>query len=141
MIFVPIARDRIAQEWPRIISLIGDAVGYDKNATPEDVFWWLATGQSEAFWIGVPEHAAGIAVTTTGDGICFVNYVAGTISGGPRRFIETARDIMAEIEELALEAGCTELRGGGRNWSRVFPEWERYDPDNPNRMRKVIADG
>jgi hypothetical protein len=39
---------------------------------------------------------------------------------------------MAEI------AGCEELRGGGRNWSRVFPDWERFDPEHPNRMRKRL---
>jgi hypothetical protein len=138
VIFVPIPRERIPEEWPRILELIGPAIAHDKNASPDEVRDWLISGHSEAFWIGVPTHAAGIGVTTTRDGACFINYVAGSIIGGPRRFIRTARAIVAEIETLARQAGCTELRGGGRNWSRVFPEWEHYDPEYPNRMRKRL---
>ena len=139
MIFVPIARERIPFEWERIIGLIGQAIERDPDATPAGLYRELVAGRAEAFWIGVPVHATGIAVTTTTDDACFINYVAGTVEGGPRKFIQTARDIVAEIETLARDAGCTELRGGGRNWSRVFPEWEHYDPEHPNRIRKRLS--
>lgn len=141
MIFVPIAKERIPFEWERIMALIGKAIEHDDTATPLDVYAWLTSGRSEAFWIGIPVNVAGIAVTTTDDDVCWINYVGGHVKGGPRAFIRAARDIVAEIETLARDVGCTELRGGGRNWSRVFPEWEHFDPDHPNRMRKVIING
>lgn len=139
MIFVPIPRERIPFEWERIVRLIGKAIEHDENATPLNVYAWLTSGRSEAFWIGIPTNVAGVAVTTTDEESCFINYVGGTVKGGPRAFIRLARLVVAEIEILASEQGCKELRGGGRDWSRVFPEWEHYDPDYPNRIRKVIA--
>lgn len=109
-----------------------------------DVFWNLASGESEAFRV-VTEAVAGLVVVTLGtfDGVrcCWINYVAGEVAGGPKAFITASRRIIDEIATLARKAGCTELRGGGRNWSRVFPDWEHFDPDNPNRMRKRIANG
>lgn len=141
MIFVPIARERIPFEWPRIIALIGKAIEHDENATPDDVYDWLVSGQSEAFWIDIPVRVRGIGVTTTEGDVCFINYVGGEVKGGPRAFVQAARDIVAQIEILARKAGCTELRGGGRSWSRVFPDWEHFDPEHPNRIRKVIAHG
>lgn len=138
MTFVPISRDRIPTEWPRVLSLIGPAIAFDKNATPSEVYEWLITGQSEAFWIGVGS-ALGVGVTTTSDGTCFINYAGGAVTGGPREFIRSCRAVVTDIEALARAAGCTELWGGGRNWSRVFPDWERPDPDNPNRFRKRLT--
>ena len=142
IVFVPIPRERVPFEWERIASLLSSAFAHDGEATPLDVYAWLTSGQSEAFWVGAATNATGIIVTTTGpiDGteVCWINYAAGTVRGGPRAFIATARAIVDQIEDLAREAGCTELRGGGRNWSRVFPEWEHFDPEHPNRMRKLI---
>lgn len=142
---MPIPKDRIGAEWWRISLLLGPAIDVDPGASREAVKGWLLSGQSEAFWVGVQDNATGIGVTTIGpiDGteVCWVNYIAGTVTGGPKAFVRTAHAIMDQIEILARQAGCAELRGGGRNWSRVFPEWERFDPAHPNRIRKVIAHG
>ena len=138
MIFIPIPRERIPQEWERIVALIGSAIEHDRNATPLDVYAWLTSGRSEAFWIAIPVHVRGIGVTTIEDEECWINYVAGEVKGSPRVFIRACRDIVAEIEKLARQAGCKWLVMGGRNWSRVFPEWEHFDPDYPNRIRKAI---
>jgi hypothetical protein len=138
VIFVPIAKERIPFEWERIVSLIGKAIGHDRNASPLDVYAWLTSGRSEAFWVGIPVHVTGLAVTTTEGSVCWINYVGGSVKGGPRAFITACRDVVAEIENLARDVGCTELRLGGRNWSRVFPEWEHFDPNYPNRIRKPL---
>lgn len=134
MIFVPIARERIPSEWERIIALIGPAIEHDKNATPLDVYAWLTSGRSEAFWIG-HEHAKGVGVTTTEGDVCWLNYVGGTMTSSPRKFIRAARVVVHDLADLAREQGCTELRLGGRDWSRVFPDWEHFDPEHPNRIR------
>lgn len=139
MIFVPIAKERIPSEWERIISLIGKAIEHDKEATPLDVYAWLTSGRSEAFWIGLPTHVRGIGVTTTEGSVCWINYVGGEVKGGPRKFIRACRDIVTDIGILARETGCTTLVLGGRNWSRVFPEWDHFDPDHPNRIMKRLS--
>lgn len=138
MTFVPIAKERIPFEWERIVALIGKAIAHDKNATPLDVYAWLTSGCSEAFRVEIPGRVDGLAVTTTEGNVCWINYVGGRIDGGPRSFIRAARDVVDGIEALARDVGCTELRLGGRNWSRVFPEWERFDPQYPNRIRKLL---
>jgi hypothetical protein len=138
VIFVPIPRERIPQEWERIIALIGPAVDGDKEATRKGLYRELMAGRTEAFWIGVPVHVTGVGVTTISDGECWINYVGGEVNGGPRAFVNACRSIVAEIEKLARTQGCKWLVMGGRNWSRVFPEWEHADPDYPNRIRKAI---
>ncbi len=141
--FIPIAKERIPEEWDRIRPLIEPSMVYDQNTTPDEVRGWLETGRSEAFWIAIYPNAKGIGVTTIIEAgeekVCFIEYVGGTVSGGPRLFVKTAKIIVHDIEDLARQAGCTELRGGGRNWARIFPDWERFDPAHPNRMRKRIA--
>lgn len=144
MTFYPYSRQDILLRWTTDIEPDLRTALAVEGKPLRDVLWDLASGDSEAFGV-VTETARGLVVVTLGTfaGVrcCWLNYVAGTIDGGPRAFIATARRIVDEIETLARAAGCTELRGGGRNWSRVFPEWERFDPQHPNRMRKVITDG
>jgi hypothetical protein len=139
--FTPIPRERVPFVWEDIYRLLAKAIGHDKSATGPEVYGWLVSGRSEASW--VETHAAkGVIVTTMApiDGVpvCWLNYIGGTIEGGPRAFLAETRRIVSHIEDLAAQAGCLELRGGGRDWSRVFPDWERFDPEHPNRMRKRL---
>jgi hypothetical protein len=138
MRFIPIPRGRVGEDWGRILALIGPAIAYDRNATPDEVLEWLRSGQSEAFWIE-GDGVSGVAVTTTDDDSCFINYVGGRVEGGPRAFVRTVRAVVDEIESLARAAGCRYLRLGGRNWAPVFPEWEHEGAEYPNRIRKVIS--
>jgi hypothetical protein len=141
VIFIPIARERIPFEWERIVALIGKAVAMDSGTPPHEVYDWLTSGRSEAFWVRLP-NCSGICITTIieagDDCVCFIEYAAGTIKGGPRKFIETVRLIVGDIEEMAIEQGCTEMRTGGRNWMPIFDGWERFDDQHPNRMRKRL---
>jgi hypothetical protein len=138
MRFTLIPRERVGEEWARILALIAPAIGYDRNATPEEVRDWLRAGWSEAFWIE-GEGVTGVAVTTTDEETCFINYVGGRVEGGPRTFVKAVRAVVDEIENLARAVGCRYLRLGGRDWSCAFPEWEHEGPQFPNRMRKVIG--
>jgi hypothetical protein len=141
IVFLPIPRERVPFVWEEIKPLLRKAIGHDEAVDEADVYGRLVSGQSEAFWLK-GDTVNGIAVISLGpiDGVevCWLNYVAGTIYGGPKAFIEAARWIVEHISILASDAGCTELRGGGRDWSRVFPEWEHYDPEHPNRIRKTL---
>jgi hypothetical protein len=140
--FIPIARERIPFEWERIMALIGEAIALNNDTPPEEVRDWLVSGRSEAFWIEMPPNCAGIGITTIvqagSECVCFIEYVAGAIKGGPRKFTETARSVVRDIEKLARSAGCTELRAGGRNWIPILDGWERFDDEHPNRMRKRL---
>ncbi len=141
---IPIAREAIPGVWPRLSAMLGKAIAHDDNVSHETVVSWLLSGESEAFWIKT-DRANGAGVTTLGDfgsgPCCWINYVAGDVRGGPRAFVSEVRSIVDEIEVLARAAGCIEMRIGGRNWSRVFPGWERVDPKHPNRMRKRLPHG
>jgi hypothetical protein len=88
----------------------------------------------------VPE-GDGVVVTElcAPDGVpcLWIPYIAGKSNAGPRGFIRAIRRIAAHYEELARQAGCSEIRIGGRDWSRVLPDFERFD-DKPNRLRKRL---
>lgn len=142
MILVPIAPERIPFEWWRIGPMLAPAIALDNDTPADEVRGWLESGRSEAFWVGVYPNCTGLCITTiieAGDEcVCFIEYAAGAIKGGPRTFIRTVRLIVNDIEELAREVGCTEIRTGGRNWMPILEGWERFDPEHPNRMRKRL---
>lgn len=52
-------------------------------------------------------------------------------------WLTTMRAEMAKLEQIAKDAGCVEMRLGGRDWSRVFPEYE-YLMGVPNGLRKEL---
>jgi hypothetical protein len=141
LIFIPIPRERIPQEWPRILELIGPAVEMNADTPSQEVYEWLTSGRSEAFWVGVYPNCTGVCITTIiradDECVCFIEYAAGTIKGGPRKFIETVRLIVGDIETLARNVGCTEVRAGGRNWLPIFDGWDPVD-DSPNKVRKRL---
>jgi hypothetical protein len=127
-------------DWPAIEPILRDAIAHDGTATPETVRDQFETGESEALLIDGDAHGVIVLTIGTFDGVrcCWLNYVGGL--AGPS-LIRVAREVVAQIEPLARKLGCEELRAGGRNWSRVFPDWDRFDPDHPNRLRKRIANG
>jgi hypothetical protein len=124
------------------MALIGKAIAMNGDTPPDEVYDWLTSGRSEAFWINGSPNCSGICITTiieAGDEcVCFIEYAGGEINGGPRKFTKTVRHIINHIEELARNVGCTELRAGGRNWLPIFDGWERFDDEHPNRMRKRL---
>jgi len=61
-----------------------------------------------------------------------------TARKAPRhRWLALMRCGVAEIGKLAKEAGCTELRLGGRDWRRVFPDFTPLE-GVPHGLRKVL---
>ena len=58
------------------------------------------------------------------DGLaCWVKYVAGNITGGPKARVAVFRAVMARMEAVARDAGCTEIKLCGRDWSRILPDY------------------
>lgn len=136
----PVPAAAVAEVWPVLGPLLAPAVAHDRNASLEDVKAKLVTGQCEAALVA-SGGAQGVIVTEicTIDAVkvCWVSYVAGTVKASPRQWLAIMRDGIAQIEDMARAAGCQETRIGGRDWSRILPDYQRFD-DVPNRMRKVL---
>jgi hypothetical protein len=47
------------------------------------------------------------------------------------------RGELRKIENIARDAGCTEMRVAGRDWSRILPDYEPM-PGIENRLRKAL---
>lgn len=120
--------------------ILAPAVAFDDNASLEDVRHKLLSGQCEAALV-TGDGVKGVIVTELcvidGAKVCWLSYVAGSVTASPRKWLAIMRSGIAQIEALAKAAGCTETRIGGRDWSRVLTDYQRFD-DVPNRMRKAI---
>lgn len=71
---------------------------------------------------------------------CGVFELRGHLKLPPKAWLRTIRDELRKIERIARSAGCTELRLGGRDWSRVL-KGMGYEPLDgiPNGLRKVLG--
>jgi hypothetical protein len=94
--FTPIPRERVPFVWVHIQQALGRAIAHDKGVTANEVYGWLTTGRSEASWVET-EKAKGFLITTLqvidGARICWLNYIGGTVDGGPRAFLAEVRRI------------------------------------------------
>lgn len=71
-----------------------------------------------------------------GDLICGLLDMEGSFDRGT--LVTVARREMKNIEALARNAGCSEMRVAGRNWSRVLTDYQPLPGDIPNRLRKRL---
>lgn len=127
--------------WPWLSRLLEPAFAVDDRADPETVRQMLVGGEMGLATIHLP-NAAGVVVLHPGtfDGRygLWLPYMVGRIEGGPKLWLRTMRAIMDHFVARARASGCTIVRIGGRNYRRVFPDFEPYDPDHPNRLQKVL---
>lgn len=136
----PVPTSAIGEAWPFLGPLLAPAVAFDRNADLEDVHQKLLSGQCEAAMARCDGFECLIVTeicTLDGAKVCWLSYLAGSVNTPPRHWLRIIRDGVAEIEALARAAGCEQVRIGGRDWSRILPDYERFD-DEPNRMRKVL---
>ncbi|CDP52353.1 hypothetical protein [Devosia sp. DBB001] len=131
-----------------LAELVGQAAAYRRMIAPavldgglEAVWRDIIAGRYLVFRIATETGAAVLVGAVYEDGsppaICFgIEYFAAY--GAPRRrWLALMRSGIAEIGRLAKEAGCTELRLGGRDWRRVFPDFAPLD-GVPHGLRKVL---
>lgn len=136
----PVPASRITADWAWLGPKLAPAVQFDKSVTLDDVRAKLASKQCELARITVPNGDGWVvSELCEDDGVicCWLSYLSGDVQGGPRAFLKLMRSIISEYEAMAKKAGADEMRIGGRNWSRVFPDYERFD-DKPNRLRKRL---
>lgn len=73
--------------------------------------------------------------------ICAVD-IDGFIKAKPKAWLRVVRSEIQFLERLARSAGCHELRMAGRDWSRIFPDYEKHPLGaGKNVLRKVLSDG
>ena len=69
--------------------------------------------------------------------VCGIHRLRGRIALPRREWIAAVREEMHKIEGLAKAANCTEMRLGGRNWSRVLPDYQPLSGVT-NGLRKAL---
>jgi hypothetical protein len=133
---------RIEAEWPVIAELMAPALAVNPNgATTVDQFRADLGSAKLSIVGGDAEGARGYLAfqmfEENGELCCFASYFAGSVDGGPRQMIKTMRALMRAFEASCREAGVVRILIGGRDWGRVFPEYE-LTGDVPNRRQKRL---
>jgi len=128
----------ITRNWGWIAQLLEPAVKVDPNRTMQGLYSSLIDGRTGLASLHHADGAMLLVVEPIGDGddmILWIPYLAGQIKRG--RFVPVMREGMAQMEDMARESGCAEIRLCGRNWGRVFSDYETM-PDWPNGLKKVL---
>jgi hypothetical protein len=71
--------------------------------------------------------------------VCGVYKLWGKSTLGPKAFVAFMRREMTTLEQIARDAGCTQMRVAGRNWSRVLNDYESMAGDSPNLLVKRLT--
>jgi hypothetical protein len=130
--------------WPWLSRLLRPAVEVDGTIELEKLREQIVGGNMGLATVHAPKTAGIVVihpVMLSGVYCLWIPYIAGRIEGGPKHWLRTMRGIMAHFVALATKAGCDEVRIGGRDYTNIFPDFERFDPDHPNRLRKVLRHG
>ena len=117
---------RIERLWPVIAEILAPAVRDDPTQTLEGLHKRLASGADKLLHISGPGGCL-MVIEVTDDLVCWIKYLAGTIEGGPKARVAVIRAAVARMETIARNAGCTEIKLCGRNWSTVLPDYVAFD--------------
>jgi len=69
--------------------------------------------------------------------ICGIFQAEGRLPLPPKQWLKTIRAEIQTLERIVREAGCDELRLGGRDWSRILPDYQPLD-GIPNGLVKRL---
>jgi hypothetical protein len=133
--------DSALAQWDAISEILGPTLKYDPaGMTLEE----LRKGvEGKVFHIvggdvdGARGYLAFHFFDEDGERCCFASYFSGQIEGGPRQMVSTMRHLMSCFEVSCRAAGVMQMFIGGRDWSRVFPDYEEVDGVR-NRRRKRL---
>jgi hypothetical protein len=70
--------------------------------------------------------------------VCGIYMLKGRLGLPPKQWLEVFRSTLAQFEQRAKNAGCTEMRMSGRNWARIVVGYEAIEGDAPNLLRKRL---
>lgn len=117
---------RIEREWPAIAEIVWPAVRQNSHFTLETFRKRLLNGLDHIFKVS-GEAQGYIALELSDDLCCWIKCAAGSVAGGPKARVRTILEIMAFVEKVAREAGCSEVKVSGRDWSRILKDYEPFD--------------
>lgn len=137
MKFEHIPANRIPYEWHWMSTLLKPAIEVSKSNTVLEVFRDLVSRRSDAYYIGNREGAVLAIMAPCENDIFWIEYLAGQVDGGPRKFIDTIQSGMKEIEKAAKAGGASEIRLSGRDWSRILTDYVLTGGKN-HELRKVL---
>lgn len=127
---------RIERLWPVIAEILAPAVRQDPTQTLEGLHKRLAEGADRLLHISGPGGCL-MVIEITDDLVCWVKYLAGAIEGGPKARVALMREAVARMESVARNAGCTEIKLCGRDWSRVLKNYRPLE-GHPNGLTKEL---
>lgn len=140
--FRHVENEELALDWGRIGTMLAPGMRHNPTRTTvQQVFDKLMAGQCSCFEVSVPGGSGYIVFelfSEDGKVKCFTSYIAGASTLRPKAWLAAIRGIVAEFEAKLRDAGCKENFIGGRDWSRVLPDYQPAD-DVPNRLKKVLA--
>jgi hypothetical protein len=136
MQFVHVLPERIEAQWPVIAEILAPAVRGDPRQTLEGLHKRLAAGADSLLEITGPGRCL-MVIELTNDLVCWTKYLAGTIEGGPKARLAIMRGAVRHIETVARNAGCTEHRLCGRDWSAILPDYRPF-VGHPNGLSKEL---
>jgi len=138
--FRHIAARYVPFEWERLALLLAPAVRADPGATMQGLYRKLAAGQAAVLDVTMPTARGVLIIETVEDDgmVCWITHLAGSVDGGPKKWLATMRAEMAGFERIAKAAGYRQIRICGRNWRRVFDSYRVHD-DATNELRKDLT--
>jgi hypothetical protein len=71
--------------------------------------------------------------------VCGIYKLWGRSTLGPKAFADFMRKEMTTLERIARDAGCTQMRVAGRDWSRVLTDYHPMAGDSPNLLFKRLT--
>src|SRR5690554_3504049 len=128
---------RIERLWPVIAEILAPAVRDDPTQTLEGLHKRLAEGADRLLHLSGPGECLMVIEVTDGL-VCWVKYLAGHIDGGPKARVAIIREAVAIMESVARNAGCSEIKLCGRDWSRVLNTYRPFE-GHPNGLSKELA--
>lgn len=120
---------QIDRNWDVIAEALRPALAYDPGFDLTELYARLLGGSSLLFLAsGGAEGFLVVSVDGEGDDlIASTIAVAGRVIGGPKERLAFMRQSIRAIEDVARIAGCAAHRICGRDYSRFFPEYRRFD--------------
>jgi hypothetical protein len=128
--------------WPWLSRLLAPAVALEEgHRSLEQVREALEGGAMGLATLHAP-MAAGVivvhpAVFDDGQFRLWIPYFVGEVRRSPKAWLRLVRTTMGHFISEARSAGCADVRIAGRNWHRVFPDWEPIDGFDGG-LRKVL---
>lgn len=130
--------DEIRTWWGELGTRLSPAILVDPKRKVADVYQALMSGEFALFQINENSvnMLAVVQIAQIDEAKCFsLFYLAGSVKAPPRLWLAKVRDLMQIAIKTAKDLHCTEMRLEGRDWRKVFPDWEWQNERNQMKLK------